>query len=59
MITNFSEGSVTEHRCRIRNIPASYAGGLGFKSRSRQPAILVEVFRSFPQSLEANAGIVP
>jgi hypothetical protein len=39
--------------------PASYSGGPGFKSLPRWPAILIEVFRGFPQSLQVIAGIVP
>jgi hypothetical protein len=35
---------ITERRGRVVNSPASYSGGPGFKSRSRQPAILIEVF---------------
>jgi hypothetical protein len=50
--------SLSERRCRIVNNPASYSGGTGFKSRPRRTAILIEVFRGFPQSLQANAGIV-
>jgi hypothetical protein len=49
----------TERRDRMVNTPASYVGGPGFKSRHRRPAILTEGFRDFPQSLKANAGIVP
>jgi hypothetical protein len=32
---------------RMVNIPASYSGSHGLKSRPRRPAILIEVFRSF------------
>jgi hypothetical protein len=42
-----------------RYTPTSYSGGPGFDSRLRRPAILIEVFRGFPQSLQANAWIVP
>jgi hypothetical protein len=49
----------TEHRDRVFNTAASYSGGAGFKPRSRKPFILIEVYRGFPQSVEANAGIVP
>jgi hypothetical protein len=45
-----------ERSDRVVNIPASYSRGPEFKSK---PAILTEVFRSFPQSLQANTGIVP
>jgi hypothetical protein len=48
----------TEHRGRVVNTP-SYSGCPGFDSRSRQPPILIDDFRGFPQSLQANAGIVP
>jgi hypothetical protein len=43
----------------VINTPASYSGDPGFKSRSRRPAILIEVFRCFPQSLQAHSGTVP
>jgi hypothetical protein len=46
----------TEHRGRVVNIPASYLGGPGFKSRS-QTGYSDSVFRGFTQSLQANAGI--
>jgi hypothetical protein len=42
-----------------KSTPASYSGGPGFKSRPLKAAILIEGFRSFPQSLQANTGIVP
>jgi hypothetical protein len=50
---------VTERRGLVVNIPASYSGGHGFKSRPRPSAILIEGFRGFPQSLQTNAGIIP
>jgi hypothetical protein len=40
----------------VDNTPASYSGGPGFDSR---PAILIEAFRGFMQSIQANAGIIP
>jgi hypothetical protein len=43
----------------LGNTPASYSGGPRFDPRRRQPAILTEVFRGFPPSLQANAGVVP
>jgi hypothetical protein len=45
----------TERRGRVVNTPASYLGGPGVKSRPKRPAILIEVFRGFPQFLQANA----
>jgi hypothetical protein len=39
--------------------PTSYSGGPGFDSWLQRPTILIEVFRSFPQFLQANAGIAP
>jgi hypothetical protein len=48
----------TERRGRVFNNPASYSEGPEFKSWPRLPAILIEVFRDFPQSLQVNAGIV-
>jgi hypothetical protein len=50
---------ITERRGRVVNISASYLEGPEFKSQPRRPAILTEVFRGFPQSLQANARIVP
>jgi hypothetical protein len=41
----------TERRGRVVNTPASYSSGPVFDSRSRRQAILIEVFRGFPQSL--------
>jgi hypothetical protein len=49
----------TERRGRVVSTPASYSGDPGFKYRPRRPATLTEVFRCFPQSLQANVGIVP
>jgi hypothetical protein len=43
---------------RVVKAPTSYSGGPGFDSRPARAAILIEVFRGFPQSLQANAGIV-
>jgi hypothetical protein len=43
------------------NVEAMSSGTLlhpGFKSRPRRPAIVIDVFRGFPQSLQENAGIV-
>jgi hypothetical protein len=39
--------------------PVSYSGGPRFQISARRPAIFIEVFHDFPQSLQANAGIVP
>jgi hypothetical protein len=50
---------VTERRGRVHNTPASYSGGLGFKSQHWRPAILIEGFRGFSQFFQANVGIVP
>jgi hypothetical protein len=50
--------SIIERRGGLVNTPP-YSGGPGFKSQPRRPAILTDVFRSFPQYLQANAGIVP
>jgi hypothetical protein len=49
----------TEGSGRVVNTPASFSGGPGLKSRTRRPVSLTEVFLGFPQSLQANAGIVP
>jgi hypothetical protein len=48
-----------EGRGRVVKTPTSYSGGLGLDSRPRRPATLIADFRGFPQSLQANAGIVP
>jgi hypothetical protein len=50
-----------DYNCRswVVNTSASYSGGPGFKSRLRRPAILIEIIHGFPQSLQANAGMVP
>jgi hypothetical protein len=39
-------------------VTLSYLGDLGLKGRSPRPAILIEIFRDFPQSLQVNAGIL-
>jgi hypothetical protein len=49
---------MTERCGGVVNTP-SYSGGPGFDSWPWQQAILIEVFRCFPQSHQANAGIVP
>jgi hypothetical protein len=56
---HYSLGFLTERRGRVVDIPAPYSGGLRFKSRTRQQAILIEVFRGFPQSLQAIDWIIP
>jgi hypothetical protein len=50
---------LTERRVRVVHTPTSYSGGAGFNSLPRRPAIPIQVFRGFPQSLKVNAGIVP
>jgi hypothetical protein len=50
--------SETERRGPVVNDPASYLGGPGFESQTRKPAILIEVFRGYPQSHQSNAGIL-
>jgi hypothetical protein len=49
----------TDSRGRVGNTPVSYSGGPGFHSRPRRTVILILVYRGLPQSLQANAGIVP
>jgi hypothetical protein len=49
----------TERRGTVINTPVSYSGGPGFNSRPRRPALLIEDFCGFLQSLQANFGIVP
>jgi hypothetical protein len=50
--------SWTERRGRVFNSPVSFSGGPGLKSRPGRPDVLIEVFRGFYQSLQANPGIV-
>jgi hypothetical protein len=45
----------TELRGRVLNTCVPCSGGPGFTSWSQRPAILIEVFQGFPQSLQANA----
>jgi hypothetical protein len=49
----------TERRGRVVNTSTSYSGVPVLNSRHRRPAILIEAFRGFPQSLQATAGIIP
>jgi hypothetical protein len=49
---------VTERLGPVGNTPASYSGGPGFKFRDGDRLSLLRFFRSFSQSLQANAGIV-
>jgi hypothetical protein len=49
----------TERRGWVVNTPASYLGGPGLDYRPRRQEIQIEVFREFPQTLQAKAGIVP
>jgi hypothetical protein len=51
--------TITECHGQVSNSPALDSGGPGFDSRPRRPAILIEVFYAFPQSLQAYDGIVP
>jgi hypothetical protein len=44
---------------RVVKAVTSYSGGAGFKSLTQRLEILSEICRSFPQSLQANAGIIP
>jgi hypothetical protein len=48
----------TEHHGRVVNTPALYSGDPGFKSQSRRPAMLIEIFRGFIQSLQTIPGRV-
>jgi hypothetical protein len=52
------EAHYIERRGRVVNT-RSYLGGPGFDYRPQRPAVLIEVFRSSLQSLQANARIVP
>jgi hypothetical protein len=54
-VSHYRPDDRTKRRGRVVNTPTSYSGGPGFDYRSRRPAILIEVFRGFPQSLQANA----
>jgi hypothetical protein len=42
-----------ERRGRVVSTPALYSGGPGFESRPRRPAVLIEGFCGFLQSLQA------
>jgi hypothetical protein len=44
---------------RVVNIPASHSGSSRVQNSARRPASLTEFFHGFPQTLQANAGIVP
>jgi hypothetical protein len=44
----------TERRGRMFNTPVSYSWDHGFKSQ----AILAQIFRAFPKSLQADAEIM-
>jgi hypothetical protein len=56
--TSKSTLQTTERPGRVVNAPASYSGCFVFEPRLRRPVILTEGFRGFPQSLQANAGIL-
>jgi hypothetical protein len=43
----------------VVDTPTTYSGGVGLDSWPRRPTILMEVSRGFPESLQANAGIIP
>jgi hypothetical protein len=46
-------------RSGVVDTPAPYSGGPGFDSEPRRRAIVIEVLRGFPHSLQANSGIQP
>jgi hypothetical protein len=48
----------TERYGIVVNTLDPYLGGPGFKYRSWRPAMLIEVFRGFRQSFQANADII-
>jgi hypothetical protein len=48
-----------ERRGRVVKTPTSHSWSPGFYYWPRRPAILIEGFRGFPQSLQGNSGIVP
>jgi hypothetical protein len=52
-----TERHITERRGPVVNTPASYVGGPWFKSLPEDRLSLG--FMGFPQSLQANTGIVP
>jgi hypothetical protein len=47
--------SLTERRGRVVNRPALCSGSHCFKSRTRQPYILVDVLHRLPETFEANS----
>jgi hypothetical protein len=49
----------SKRRGRMVNTSASYSRDIGFDSRLLRRNILSEIFRGFPQYLQANTGIVP
>jgi hypothetical protein len=49
----------TESCGQLVNTPTSYLEGPLFDCWPQQPAILIEDFRGFPQSLKANARLMP
>jgi hypothetical protein len=59
MFDKWLHPSLFQSHGRVVNTPTLYAGGPEFDSQPRRMAILTEVFRGFPQSLQANARIVP
>jgi hypothetical protein len=50
---------LTQRRGRVFNNPASCSGRTFFQISTRSLAILTEGFNGSPQSLKANAGILP
>jgi hypothetical protein len=49
---------MTRLRCRVVNNSAPYSGGPGFKFRPGD-RLSWQNFRAFPESLQANAGMIP
>jgi hypothetical protein len=49
--------NITERSGKVVNAHSSYSGVPGFIPPPRQSAMLIEGFRRFTQSLQANAGI--
>lgn len=50
---------LTKRRGGVVGTDTSYLGSPEFDIRPRRQAVLTVVFRGFPDSLQANAGIVP
>ena len=53
----FFSFSDCEYCGRVGRMHVSHLEASGFKSRGRWPAVIFQVFRSFPQSIQANSMV--